>query len=492
MKEMLTEKGVPVRKIYILAVLVFFFTAWFSVGYNHFDEHFQVIEFAGMKLGLTEAGNLPWEYGCTMRPALQPLAVFSIYKAVAVTGITDPFAFAFVIRLLSAMLTFLSIHMVIRLCAPEFTNRSLFYGFLLLSFFLWFVPYNSVRFSSETITGRVFLIGLAWFFLQKHLKPGGYLLTGLILGIAFVTRYQVAFMVAGFAAWLVVIQRPGFRKLLMFAAGVLLATALGVLIDRWYYGGWVLTSWNYFLQNILLDKAAGFGVSPWWYYIEQTLVNAFPPLSLVYILAIFLYFWYFPKDIITWTLVPFLLVHFMIPHKEIRFLFPVIGFMPVMIVRVADVILKKRGYELLERRPVKIAVKVFWYLNFIMLAVLIFRPADEQIALYRKLWDQYDRPAILWFTDDNPYHRAKVDIHFYKRKSLTFKQIDSLQHIVPAVDSINLVVTNKPGFASPAGYAEEMVYASYPMWVKHFNFNHWMERTSFWYVYELKPVMVQP
>ncbi len=122
------QQCTAVRRIYLTAGLVFLLTAWFSVGFNHFDEHFQIIEFAGLKLGLTEKTNLPWEFDCEMRPALQPFVVFSIYKAAALTGITNPFHISFVVRLLSAMLTFLSIHMVIRLFAPEFTNRNLFFG----------------------------------------------------------------------------------------------------------------------------------------------------------------------------------------------------------------------------------------------------------------------------------------------------------------------------------------------------------------------------
>ena len=483
---MLNEQEIAVNRIYILGALVFILTAWFSVGYNHFDEHFQIIEFAGLKLGLTEKINLPWEYKCMMRPALQPLVVFSVYKTMSAAGVTNPFFIAFFIRLLSAILTFVSIHMIIRLYAPGITNRKLLYAFLLLSFFLWFVPYNSVRFSSETVSGRMFLIGLAWFFLQRKLKPVDYLITGILLGVSFITRYQVAFMILGFAAWLVIIGKAGFRNLLMFGSGIILAVALGALIDRWYYDEWVLTSWNYFQQNILFDKAAGFGTSPWWYYIEQTFMNAFPPLSLVYILAVFIYLIYYPKDILTWTIIPFLVVHFLIPHKEIRFLFPVIGFLPVMIIRSADVFLKKKGYELLQHRVTKISVKLFWYLNLLMLTILAFRPADDQISLYKKLWDNYTTPTKLYFTGENPYHRAKVDIYYYKRSCLTFEHVDSLQRIIPLKDTVSLVVTNNPGLQVEKQFSPVLIYSSFPQWVSNFNFNHWMERTSFWYIYELK------
>ena len=189
---MFNENGIAAKKIYLVAALVFILTAWFSTGYNHFDEHFQVIEFAGLKLGLTEKANLPWEYKCMMRPAVQPLIVYSVYKAASVAGITNPFMVGFLMRLLSAMFTFVSIHMLIRMYAPRITNRKLLYTFLLLSFFLWFIPYNSARFSSETFAGRVFVIGLGWFLLRKTLKPADYLITGILLGSGIVPVFMNA------------------------------------------------------------------------------------------------------------------------------------------------------------------------------------------------------------------------------------------------------------------------------------------------------------
>lgn len=484
---MLNEKGISRKWIYCIGAILFVVTAWFSVGYNQFDEHFQILEFAGLKLGITEEANLPWEYKSMMRPAIQPLVVYCIYKTISVTGITDPFIMAFFIRLFSAIVTLVSIHLIIKLYAPGIANRKLLYAFLLLSFFLWFVPYNSVRFASETIGGRLFLIGLAWFFLQKKPNRAGYLITGILLGIAFITRYQLAFMVFGFAAWLMLIQKAGFRNLLLFSTGIVLATALGVLIDRWYYGAWVITTWNYFLQNILLGKASGFGISPWWYYLEQTFMNAIPPLSLVYILAMLLYFIYFPKDILTWTVVPYLAIHFIIPHKELRFLFPVIGFLPVMIIRVAEVLLQKKRFEAIVRhRVAKIAVMLFWGVNFLMVIILAFRPADVQISLFQKLWNDYPTPAKMYFTGDNPYYRANADICFYKRKTLAFQHVDSLQMVIPPDDTICLILSDKPGLQATKQFSPVLIYATLPQWVRHFNVNHWIERTSFWYIYELK------
>jgi phosphatidylinositol glycan class B len=481
------KNELPLKWIYITAMIVFFLTAWFSVGYNHYDEHFQIMEFAGLKLGLTEKANLPWEYTCMMRPALQPLIVVLVYKTFAVIGITNPFIIAFSLRLLTAILAFVSIHMVIKVYKPMITSRKLFYALLMLSFFLWFVPYNSVRFSSETVSGRVFLIGLAWFLLRKQPKLLDYLIAGILMGISFIIRYQIACMILGFAAWLI-FRKTGFRNLFIFVTGIMIIIALGVVIDSWFYDKWVLTSWNYFQQNILLNKAANFGTSPWWYYIEQTFLKAFPPISVIYILSVFIYFIIYPKSVLTWTIIPFLAIHFLIPHKELRFMYPLIGFLPVMMIESVNYLMKHKGYELLEHSVTKVSVKVLWYLNLGMLVFLIFRPADNQISMYESIWDNYKTPVKLCFTNDNPYQKAGLYLNFYKRKCVLFQQVDSVQKIKLAKDTVTLFYTTKSLLKVNEQLSPVMVYSYFPPWMNHFNINHWMERTSKWFVYELKPI----
>ena len=376
---------------------------------------------------------------------------------------------------------------MVKLYCVKIGNSKLQYAFLLLSFLLWFSVYNSVRFSSESLGGRILIIGFALFLMKNRCKPVDYLTTGIILGLAFLVRYQVAFMIAGFVAWLVFIHKAGIRNLVILSIGLFLAFIIGIFMDRWLYGEWVLTTWNYFNQNILLGKAAGFGTNPWWYYIGQTFMNALPPFSLVYISAIIIYVIYKPKDAITWTILPFLVAHFMIGHKEIRFIFSVIGFLPIMIISSAQIFLEKTGYGFAERKVVRIFVKAFWYTNLILLGIIIFRPADDHISLYKKLYYHYQSPTILYFIEDNPYHRVE-NINFYKRKDLVIKQVTSMNMIDPGNDTTVLFATNKSGLLYDNRFKSILIYSSFPDWVKNFNVNNWIERTYFWYIYELKKI----
>ena len=162
-----------------------------------------------------------------------------------------------------------------------------------------------------------------------------------------------------------------------------------------------------------------------------------------------------------------------------------------MIVMVAEVFLQKKGFEWLDRRAVKIPVRLFWYVNLLMVIVLVFRPADSHISLYKTLWDDYDTPAVLYVSTNNPYHRANADLNFYKRKSLAVHSIDSIEKVILPKDSICLVLTSNRTFRAAGMIRQRLVYSSFPSWLPMININHWMDRTYFWYIYELKSASSQ-
>ncbi len=48
------------RRSLLILTAVTIVTAWFSVTFYFPDEHYQVLEFMGLKLGITPASELPW------------------------------------------------------------------------------------------------------------------------------------------------------------------------------------------------------------------------------------------------------------------------------------------------------------------------------------------------------------------------------------------------------------------------------------------------
>jgi GPI mannosyltransferase 3 len=48
----------------------------------------------------------------------------------------------------------------------------------------------------------------------------------------------------------------------------------------------------------------------------------------------------FPKNCYVWIVLPYFIIHSIIPHKEERFLFPIVFFFPVMMVKAYESIVK--------------------------------------------------------------------------------------------------------------------------------------------------------
>jgi GPI mannosyltransferase 3 len=475
--------------------------AYFSVGYNHPDEHFQILEFSRWKLDPSRPEPLPWEFHYQMRPAVQPAIVVIIHKIFNLFGCSDPFLITFLLRILSAILTFLSMWMIYKRYIKEISNKILQKWFLALSFLLWFALYNAVRFSSETWSGAVFIIGFSYLFLLKR-APGNkdFLLTGIFLGSSFIFRYQTGFLIVGYFLWFFVYrlilnkdaslfpdEKPGRKlkllQLTFMSLGIIVAIITGVFIDRWFYGKWVFTTWNYFEQNILEDKISGFGIQPWWFYFEDIFIRAIPPFSLVFIFFTLIVFIFLRSDLLTWTLLPFVLVNFLLGHKETRFFYPMIGFLPVIVIKGIEIVIDCWSDKVLKNKFIRFFTKTFWIVNCCFILIIFFIPADIQVNMYQKIYYRYPYPITLYYCSDDPYYRA-LPVSYYKRRDLSTKKAGSLAELVSGAEKIHLIAikSSDRGFEKVKKYKQ--IYSTYPEWIKCFNFNHWLDRTQVWYLYE--------
>ncbi len=311
------------RTVLALAGLVLLLLqAWRSDGYYHPDEYFQTVELASFKLGLTPAHDLPWEFGERLRPFLQPAAYYGVARALKGLGAFEPGAALLAFRLLGALLGWAAVLLLWRALAPRLPDeRSR--GFLLAaSLFAWYLPFVLVRTSGESISGSLLAIGLAaWLLLERrpHLAA---LAAGLAMGLSFDARYQVALSVVGFAAWLAFVRRAGAGPIAALAGGFLAMAALGLLLDRWGYGAWTPTPWNYLRVNLIEGRAAAqFGRdSPLYYLTSLALVHA--PLSALLLVAVGAFWIRAPRDAITWLTLPFFVAHEILARKSVRFMLP--------------------------------------------------------------------------------------------------------------------------------------------------------------------------
>ncbi|MEO8734627.1 MAG: hypothetical protein ABI373_09885 [Flavobacteriales bacterium] len=468
----------------IWGAVVLIIAACFSTGFHHWDEHFQVLEFACYKLGITPQRDLAWEFAARIRPGFLPFLAYLAHHLFTVFGSTDPFALAFFLRLLSAAISFTAMMLMVQAFLPRIADERLRYLFLLLTFFTWFAVYDAVRFSAENWSGNLFVIGFA-LLMWERTSLRTLFITGALFGLAFTVRMQVAFLIIGLLAWLLFIRKEHFGRITMLVFGMLITICIGIVIDRWLYGEWTLTAWNAFDVNILQGKASAFSTEPWYTYFTDTFVRAVPPISLVFIIAPLILVLLNRCNVLTWVLLPFVLGHSFIAHKELRFLFPIVGLLPITIIQATELVRTKWMPGLLERRAWRISTKVFWTIDLVLLAVVMFKPADAEISLYKTIYDGYSRPIALYHFGSDPYHRVE-HIHFYRRPGLEMAGTVSDSTRFTLSDTI-LVATMRPADVETRWPHRTLIYASLPAWVKQFDINGWVERTDQWYVYQVEP-----
>ena len=493
--------GTPVRAMIVGAATIALASAWFNEGFFSYDEHFQILEFAWFKLGRTPAAGLAWEFGARMRPALQPWLAAGLFKGLEAIGLFTPLAAAFVLRLASGLIgLWVSLELCVR-TLPSVQDARLKRLLLAGMLFLWFLPYAHGRFASENWGGLLFFGGLC--LITDAVDPAvrrpllRAALGGLLWSAAFFCRFQVGLAIAGAGVWLLAVARARVGVVGALAASFVAACAVNVVLDRWLYSEWVCTPCNYFYVNVMLGKAAAFGVMPWWFYLAQLLALLVPPFSLLLVALLAASVWSCRRHVLVWAVVPFVVGHTVLGHKETRFLISMTYALVPLIVLGAD----RLPAEWLDRlrvwqrqRAGVISMRVFLGLNLLALAVMTVKPSHETAVVYRRLYEaSLAGPVVLFSRTRLPYALGEMEVDFYRPDNLMLKPLRSAGEVSASMaatpgrvfffeDSLRV-----PGWMADGRIACTPVARTLPVWAPRYNVNNWTGRLSRWSVFALSP-----
>lgn len=323
------------RRILTAAGVVHAITAWYSSGYYAADEHYQVIAFAQQKLGDLSANELPWEYDARMRSAFLPGIAYGAIAGCRAWLTDEPLHIAFILRLCTALVALLVLRTFIKAVLPGI-RAELHRPFVVLSYFLWFLPYQHVRFSTETCAGLLLLLGLAQV-IGNAGRDRSWLVAGLCWGVCVQVRPAMIVACAGAVGWFLFASDTRGRSCMRLLTGGLVALVLGVAVDSWFYGEPMHTLWNYIYKNSLsvtkvrqlplLDETY-----PWWYYFPWIAKYGIWPIGAGLLGALVWIGIRRPRSWVVWCIWPYLLLVSVIPHKELRFLFPLVDLAPFVLV----------------------------------------------------------------------------------------------------------------------------------------------------------------
>jgi phosphatidylinositol glycan class B len=464
------------NKYILTAFSIVFVTALFSSGFLHPDEHYQILELLFVKLNgsIVDPSIFNWDFHLKIRSWIQPFIYFLLsYPLKVLNG----FQLATMIRLFNGVIGLYGIYKFIgvldvaeseqeHITHPVSKEKHL--KSLALVLCVWFVPLLLVRTNSESLSTSLFFIG--YYFYEKKRRP----FSMLFLSLSFLVRYQMALVICPLILMDLFKRKICPFTLIKMTACFLFMISIGALVDYWGYGSWSLTPYNYFFQNLVEDKASNFGTSPFYYYFTKPLLKGIPPISLFVGYFGLIGLWRRRTASLSWAIVCFVIVHSLIPHKEVRFL----NFTYILFAVYAAI------EFLTYRYSMKKLLVTFLVLNLLVMAKTSTFPAHSRISLYKEVFDKkytslYTPPKAAQFRFTMP---------FYMNRNI--KTIEISQAIKDSQSSYNLLTSTYDEYKE---YSENVhcktQYSQYPSWIESLNYFGWLKRSSFhaiWKCHSLK------
>ncbi len=235
-------------------------------------------------------------------------------------------------------------------------------------------------------------------------------------------------------------------KLLAAGLAILL---LGILLDYWLYGKFTLSAWNYFYVNIVEDVASGYGTEAWWNYFYSIFRFSFFPIGIPIILAFLVLVVKKTRNVFVWTILPFFVIHSIIAHKELRFLFPVINLVPIILLLAYQAI---KWDPRKWRKPGRIAIyTVAWIIvaiNCIGIVTVSLKPSGGWMTITHHIRRNYGDQSIrlISYNHSNPYGPWDLICTFYMEKDMQDIRLESLNELSDSLlneNTVNLLVLKR-------------------------------------------------
>jgi hypothetical protein len=366
----------PFRSILAVGLFVRVIAAIFSRGFGFSDDHFMVIEVAQQWLdGRDENNWLPWN-GNTIANGpslLYPGFHYYLFLMLKSIGITNPEFKMLIVRLMHAVynlaIVYFGYRITKKLSGQEIAARV---GWILA--LLWLLPMMSVRNAVEIVCIPP-LMWATWLLLNADEKNNnlGFLVAGLIAGIAFSIRFQTLIFIGGMG--LGIWMHKKWLQGIFFGVGALFTIVLiQNSIDLAIWGKPFVELQAYVDYNIA--NAYNYINGPWYNYILLIGGILIPPVSIFLIVGMFKVW----KPYL-WIILPalcFLIFHSYFPNKQERFILPVVPFFIMAGVAGWHRIEQSTQWGLKNARFINGSWAFFWILNTLLLVVLT--PSSSKIA----------------------------------------------------------------------------------------------------------------
>ncbi|KAK3247557.1 hypothetical protein CYMTET_42947 [Cymbomonas tetramitiformis] len=358
------SKPAPSWQLILTGCLVFRIVNSLAVcTYFNADEYWQALEVAHhLVFGY---GHLTWEWKKAIRSYTHPLIFAGLYKLLALTGLDNPLTLSLAPRVLQGIFAAFGDLFLYRLTlgwfSPVEAKWALFcqvaparaliphkspaalqdsagilmvHIFLRVQVFSWFTFFCNVRTFSNSLEAVLTTAALSYWPLPASWTRASVDSKGIFWGYGsrrsalFLAAAAVVIRPTSLALWIPVgvaellagQNRPSFVFLEALPIG-LASLGLMTAIDSLFYGRLVFVPWNFIKFNVLEGGASHYGSHPWHWYFTQ----GYPVITFTLLPVAALGVACAPRrrhlaGLILWALA----VYSVIPHKEFRFILPVL------------------------------------------------------------------------------------------------------------------------------------------------------------------------
>lgn len=293
---------------------VFVVKTWFVP-----DEYWQSLE-VGHKLAFGY-GHLTWEWSKGIRSYLHPLTITAIYKALAWLGLDQAEYLVLAPRIFQAILSAFSDY-----CFYKWCNRSKWAIFLNITSWFWF--YTSTRTLINTVEACLTTIALSlypryhgndshsflWFVqIACFIRPTAAILW---LPLCIIHMHQKS-------VYSIIEQLIKRYLLIGFIVG-----GAAVALDSYAHGTFIVTPVEFIKANVVENVGSFYGEHPWHWNVTVGLPTILGPITIPFVLAIIQTIRhredYRDRLNLLIAIVFSLFVYSLMPHKEFRFLLPLL------------------------------------------------------------------------------------------------------------------------------------------------------------------------
>ena len=265
-------------------------------------------------------------------------------------------------------------------------------------------------------------------------------------------------------------------------------------LDYWLYGSFEFTPYNYYTANISLNLAAEWGTMPWWFYLNAYVLSGIPPLSIILLILFAWGVYTKPSSIFVWIIIPFLIAHFAVGHKELRFLFPMIFCFTCIAVYGFDSLMNRFTFS----KTLKTVTTFILVVNTPIIIVKAITPAQEAVSYYRYLYElgNHQKVAIVC-PEKSVYDISGVEANFYENENVSvFVATDEnkVNECLIELNAPKMLVLNRNIMKDELypGYKKKHLYCAYPKWIKQINFFNWISRSRIWEIDEVESIKLKP